>query len=139
MRAVTSLFAELEALPGLSWGTAGKVLHLKMPAHLPIPDSHFRTAYRGAAVRFHNTHVRRQKERARRTRAPFVSYWGAFHADLLEGKEALTKLRHSFEVKGATKGSGVTHEQRLLGLPLARILDALAWGVGSGRLEASVR
>lgn len=133
---LSELFASLTQHSGLSWGTVGKVLHLKYPSHLPIPDRHFVDAYRSTAVGYHNRYLRGPGVWRRRRTAPLVAFLGAFHHDLVGALKVIGPRPRS-SARGRVDAIGaVRHAQRLRGLSPVRILDALAWGLGRGTLRA---
>lgn len=121
---------------GLGWGTVGKVLHLKYPSHLPVPDRRFRAAYESSAVRFHNDLLRDVATRKRRSRADLRAYWAVFHQDLIMSLPAIKKIRAACLGASSSGGPATARARRVAGLSPVRILDALAWGVGSRRIGA---
>lgn len=135
VQALWELFDFWASQTGLGFGTVAKLLHLKWPAFLPVTDSESRALYRPYAVHKHNASAAiRSGRRQRRVRASIAAYWLAFRDDLLAAQGGLDALREALtdlDDPETDDPNATGHVERVRGLTDVRLLDMLAWGLGS--------
>jgi hypothetical protein len=122
----TLLFKYFDDVPGVSFAIASKLLHLKRPGFYPLLDSVLRKVYDAAAAAAYTTSTGKQAgKRAGRL------YWAAVRADLVDPENiaALEKIR------GQLKKMDDAQADRLLRVNDLRLLDMLAWTVGTDRVR----
>lgn len=123
------------------WAIAqtSKLLHLKWPEFFPIVDSALRSVYAEVAVEIFNEHFRAGGLRRRSARnLGLEPFWLAVRRDLLDAGnvKAMKSLRTEIRKvdPSGEKGHDTAHRKRLAGLGDLRLLDMVAWGVGTERL-----
>lgn len=99
------LFRLLDDIHGVGVAVASKLLHLRLPALVPVLDSCVTDLYADAA-------------------RGAGGYWAAMRSDLLVSGTAFDMLRSEI----SRQGGGSAHSHRLLRLTDLRLLDMLAWG-----------
>ncbi|MCL4544747.1 MAG: DUF6308 family protein [Chloroflexi bacterium] len=101
-----------DACPGVGWGIASKLLHLKRPAFFPIVDSEVERLYRLEAGKLAGVAY-----------PPVQSYWQAIRNDLLapDQQAAVEAMRLKL---AASPDPGV---QRRAALSVLRLCDLLIW------------
>lgn len=135
--AIVALFESWANMKDLSYGSVGKLLHIKWPRLMPIVDREFRGIYRRRAVDEHNASDMIKStvgtRRRKRSRANIRAYLKAFRDDLVRSADALETLRDDLDGRPdpADRGSAVGHVARVRDLTDVRLLDALTWGLAT--------
>jgi hypothetical protein len=134
------LWQEVTALRGVQFAVASKLLHLKWPQFVPITDNAFQALYRSMAVQRHNAceliRTEAGDRRPRRNSANVRAYWLAFRDDVRANQAALRHLRDAID-EVASRHPEPDYPRRLQHLTDVRLLDAVAWGLSTGRLGES--
>src|SRR5207245_1105774 len=103
---------------GISYAKASKLLHIKHPKLIPIVDREVRRIYEAKA----KAAVGKKRTRERR-------WWAVIRDDLIANDVAFKEIRARLQEYDDD------HARRVGQLTDLRLLDILAWEMGTGRLH----